>query len=102
MRESEDDATFETFFLIDNPRINPSIVLVRAEILTQSVKRFAMFNLLQNAFIKLCLSWLGLIVTTPCTTTPPQKFPPKNLMKNFLGKNLIILERGDTMVNMYT
>ena len=31
MRETEHDKTFETSFLIVNPRINPFIVLVRAE-----------------------------------------------------------------------
>ena len=80
MRETERDTTFETSLLTVNPRINPSIVLIRAylqvNIPTWLAKKFTAFRLLEDTFMKLPLLWHDLIISLPHVQQPlPINFP---------------------------
>ena len=99
MKETEHDKTFETSFLIVNPRINPFIVLVRAEYPNTVRGKIYNVQIIGKCIYKAppLLAWFD-HYSPSCIATPPQKFPQPPLP---LRKFPLILEGRDTMINMY-
>ena len=86
MRESEDDTTFETFFLTDNTRINPSIVLVRAEHPNTVGETICNVQLIAKCIYKALsiLAWFDRYY--PMYNNPSSKISPKKSHEELFGK----------------